>query len=271
MASSFSQEAENLLFLKQHSKIRVPKVYAVFSHQGGDPYGLLEDGEYTERSELPTYNYLVMDFVSGRNSQSEEDWNTLSRNAKVNLCRRIGQQLSLLQEVSAPSPYYGRINYQGFFPGYPYFSASGQGFLGPYNSHKDFIQTIYTTGEWRCAVQAGEDYLPFSKLFLESFKRCMDKALGQEPRLTHTNLRLQNVIAQPKEDEPEDFDVVIIDWATMAWMPTYVQAATIQRNCPRKLDQHMYAWELSQAIKPFPHDAACYFNMAPPAMLIMHA
>lgn len=244
----------------------MPKVYAVFSHQGGDPEGFIK-AEHIKRSELPLYHYLVMEYVEGKNYQSETEWNKLSLKAKENLCGKIGQQLNLLQEIPAPSPpYYGRINYQGFNPHNSILASSGPGFHGPYESHEDFVHDVYNNCEVNCACQSGTDYDHSSKIFLEGFKRCMKNISGQEPRLTHTDLFLQNVIAQPKKDDPEDFDVVIIDWATMAWLPTYVQAATVLRGCPNKAYEHLYAWEMSQGIKPFPCDAACYFNRAMPGM-----
>lgn len=241
----------------------------MFSHQGSDPRGLLKDKQEKDRSELPTYHYLVMEYVSGQNYQQKEDWDRLSQKAKKNICRKISQQLSLLGEVPSPS-YYGRVGHQGFYPNYSILRGAGQGFHGPYYSHKDFICDVYTTCEYTCVAQNNrEDYDDASKLYLESLKRCMDNASGKEPRLVHTDLCLQNVVAQPKTEDPEDFDVVIIDWATMAWMPTYIQAANILCGCPSDEDRPLYRWGLSQGIKPFPHDSAKYFNDACAAMWVM--
>lgn len=223
----------------------------------------MKNGRCKDRAGLPTYYYLVMEYVTGNNYQNEEDWKKLSQKAKENLCYKIGQQLSFLKEIPAPSPsYYGRIHNQGFNPFYSPLNANESVFHGPYNSHRDFIRDIYTACELSWVDQHKIEHSDKNKIYLESFERVMKSASGQESRLTHTDLCLQNVMAQPKQDNPEDFDVVIIDWPTMAWMPAYVQAATTLRDCPYEWDQDLYTWQLSQGIKPFPIDTADYFSRA---------
>lgn len=210
-----------------------------------------------------------MEYVPGKNCQSEEDWNVLSEKVKTNICRKVGQQLNLLQTVPAPSPsYYGRINNQPFRPGCPTLIYSSKGFHGPYHSHEDFITAVQSYCEESSISSYSTDFAPESKIFLESFLRDMENALGQESRLTHPDLKPQNVIVQPMQDDPEDCDVVLIDWAEMAWLPAYVQAATVLRGCPNSRDRHLYAWEMSQGLKPFPHETGIYYNLALPAMMV---
>jgi hypothetical protein len=53
--------------------------------------------------------------------------------------------------------------------------------------------------------------------------------------LTHHDLKFQNILVRPimdtEGDKTIDFEVTIIDWSTMAWLPAYIEPSGFQ-HCP---------------------------------------
>ena len=69
---------ENMVFVAQNTKVRLPKLYAAYT-QRGDPMGYASDnpprwvrrGAWTQ-DQLPPYDFLVMEYIEGFTLQ--EKW-----------------------------------------------------------------------------------------------------------------------------------------------------------------------------------------------------
>lgn len=239
-------------------------MYAAFSHQGADPEGFLESNEddrIKDRSDLPTYSYLVMNYIPGKDL-NEANWIALSYKAKVNACCAVAEQLRLLRSVPCSPPYYGRINHQCWAPEFNPLILANTGPHGPYESYADFEKALYTHCVKNCIIQSGEGsrWRAAMRLYLSTYHDTMAHARDTEPKLTHMDLHLSNVRFAPKENDAEDFDVTIIDWADLSWMPAYLQAARVLCT---GYDGHAVGqtWDaLSRGFDPFPHDTALYMK-----------
>ncbi|CAI6321932.1 unnamed protein product [Periconia digitata] len=248
------QEAENMVFLEKNCPgLKIPKVYAAYKNQGGDFNLYLKryPKEYPDRSTLsPTY-LLVTSYADGPSCYTPV-WQSLSQTARNNILRKLGEQMRLLRSVPPPNPqYYGRIHSQGF-PKDDYVFLGGiqdltTAWNGPFYSHKDFAGQIMEAGlAWAC-VQHGE-FNGELQLLLETYEDVMSRASGQNAILYHGDLQLHNIIAIENKDDKDDPDICIIDWATMGWMPAYME--TVRTLCRGKasvsmtLDHNTYLYEL---------------------------
>lgn len=239
-------------------------MYAAFSHQGADPEGFLESKKYDTfkvRSDLPHYYYLVMDYIPGMDL-NEEAWMKLSHVAKRNACRAVAEQLRLLRSVPCEPPYYGRINHQCWAPDFGPLLYANLGRHGPYESYDDFEKALYTNSARNCIILCGNGpgFRAAMRLYLSTFQDSMEHARGREPKLTHMDLVLSNVRFAPKAGDPEDFEVTIIDWMDLSWMPGYLQAAGILGVGYDQYSLGLIREELSRGVDPFPHDTALYMK-----------
>ncbi|KAL9108096.1 MAG: hypothetical protein Q9227_007071 [Pyrenula ochraceoflavens] len=263
----FSKEAENLLYLAEHSEVRVPKVYAAFSHQGADPEGHLDPQNIMNsgvkvRVDLPRYYYLVMEYIPGKDLD-EDSWAALSRPTKRNMCRAIAEQLRRLRSVPCSPPYYGRVNHQCREPDFQPLVYANLGRHGPYESYDDFEKAFYDHSlKIGLLLSAGNPtFAGAMELYLSTFHDSMEHATGTEPKLTHMDFHFSNIRFTPKEDKPEDFDVTIIDWQDLCWMPAYIQAESVLSSAGYDYYSFGLVWTgLSRAMEPFPHNTALYIK-----------
>ncbi|KAL9106601.1 MAG: hypothetical protein Q9227_008384 [Pyrenula ochraceoflavens] len=259
------REAENLLYLEKHCKVRAPRLYALFAHQGCDPEGLLDgpDPEFDNAADLPSYYYLVMDYIPGSDCWSDK-WAQLNQIARANICRKLGEQVRLLRDVPPPSPtYYGRIEDQGFPPSDRLFLWAGERYFGPYYSHEAFLEDILRNAEGGSVQDPDNvthEFKPSTKLALACFRQCMAQAPGHESKLTLVDLAMENIRIQGIENSPDDYDVVIIDWADLAWLPSYVQATLMLARSRVRPDPELQEWEISKGFDFFPYSTALFLK-----------
>jgi hypothetical protein len=104
---------------------------------------------------------------------------------------------------------------------------------GPYNTHKDFVSALYDNVTFRKAERVRDG--SYTKEVLEclsDFKPVLLQSKNSRPVLTHYDLKFQNILVRPimdtKGDKTIDFEVTIIDWATMAWLPAYIEPSGFQ-------------------------------------------
>lgn len=218
-----------MLYLEKHCpELRIPKVYAAFRREEGlckSVYFL-----FAECIDAPSgYTHI---------------WNQLSQKAKVNILRKLGDQLRLLRAVPPPNPhYYGRVYRQSFQKDDSMYmqrkDLEDEQFYGPFDSHDDFTARIFDAGLSNACQNGRDDFNTDLKLYLEYYHDVMARAVGQQPVLTHTDLQVHNVIIKATED-PDDPEIYIVDWERLAWMPAYFEAARSLMKCQSREPEYVY-------------------------------
>lgn len=215
--TDYKKEAENLLFLEEHSQVRTPKLYAAFIHQ----------------IPLTTHQcyYLVTEFIEG-DTLTEKLWLGLEDEAQKIICSRLSEQFQLLRSVPSEG-YYGRVYHQGWTPWLNLVRIRGKEMCGPYNTFKDLISAMYATAELRMAdTNNASEYHPIRLGLLSQFKPILGGTKSHRPVLTHLDPKWENIIVRPVKEEGDsgeikDWDVVLIDWDTLGWLPEFMQAASL--------------------------------------------
>lgn len=224
--TDYKKEAENLLFLQKYSQVRTPKLYAAFIHES--PLKPLN----TE-SPLNTRQcyYLITEFIEG-DTLTEELWLGLGDEAQKTICSRLSEQFQLLRLIPSEG-YYGRVYHQGWNPWLNLARIRGKEMCGPYYTYEDLISAMYDTAELRMAdTNHAPEYHRIHLELLSVFKSTFVKTEGHRPVLTHLDPKWENIIVRPiKEDgdggEIKDWDVVLIDWDTLIWLPAFMQVAAL--------------------------------------------
>ena len=221
---------------------------------------------------------MIMEWVNGIQIDDREWWE-LSPEIREKLCYKIGLQLQQLRAIPAPQPhYYGRIHDQPFYPsvfrigGYRHDEPAG-----PFYTYESYLERLLISSRWRTVWRMvmnrpeSENIDNITKLLSSTWSEqwSRDKQ-ACEPKLTHGDVELRNIIfvkSQDNGERLEERDVVLVDWEFLAWMPAWEEL--------RKLDDTFGLWGgegywtsmlgFAKAIRPFP------FNEAKAAKLIFAA
>ncbi|KAI1108552.1 kinase-like domain-containing protein [Nemania sp. NC0429] len=181
-----SIEGENMLFVKQHTNIPVPAVYAIYTF----------DEDKT---------MIVMEFIEGvllndfrfRNEQS----------AMFEIASRIRGYVNELRKIPAPSPsYYGSIGRRPFTD-----FQSGRKF-GPFGTFADLVSIAFDTP----FPPACSQHLDDKKRFFRANLFITAHASGHShPVFSHSDIHEENVIVRP------DGTPVLIDYQLAGFYPAY--------------------------------------------------
>ncbi|KAF2869240.1 kinase-like domain-containing protein [Massariosphaeria phaeospora] len=261
--SALLQEAENLLFLQDHN-VRTPKLYATFSHQGADPAGYLKFFRKATRATLPTYYYMVMEFIDGI-PLDDEKWEKLPFETRLKLYGKIGEQLQLLRSIPPPHPgFFGRVNSQGYGSFCMIASHRKNAINGPFHSYGAFLKHAWETFEINFIYQVFDiverPINPEHQIHADNFFHCLEEnSASGASTLSHMDLKLENMIFTPSASSTsgriEDYDLCLIDWEYMGWYPAWADACSAIRRLPRSRSEPMFTgyWSISNkiGIKPF--------------------
>lgn len=202
-----------------------------------------------------------MEYIPGT-TLSSELWITLSLTAQKDICAKISEQLRRLRQVKfeCKSFYYGRIGRLAWHRAFPMFSHSGQEACGPYNSYEDLKDAMFKTVRLRAAVgNLGRNLPPSAELALANFKRSLNADIGdQTPTLTYLDLKFDNIVIEKipvgKEGDAEEYNVTMVDWQCLGWLPPWVQASAIKTRFimnPRAPNYDILMLEILRNISPF--------------------
>ncbi|KAF1917926.1 hypothetical protein BDU57DRAFT_444739 [Ampelomyces quisqualis] len=215
-SSGTSPEAEDMIFLKQHSQVRVPDVYAILEFSNSDR----------------VYYHLIMEFVEGEELDFNM-WKTMGDDARDKMCERIAEQFNFLRSIPSQG-YYGRVYNQGWAPDIMLCRTRYKELCGPYKTYEEFISALNATLELQICI--GNDSVKIER----KTRRLMDKvvptlaaAKDREPVFTHVDPALRNMIIRPLEGTmatAKDYEVTLIDWADCGWLPAWVQMVAFDKR-----------------------------------------
>lgn len=186
--------------------------------------------------------YLVTEFIEGE-TLNPKIWEALDNKAQHIICSKLSEQLKLLQSIPSEG-YYGRLHRQGWSPWIPFLRTRGKDMCGPYDTFDDFISAMYTTAEL-CQAKSdfSPDFDPWTQEFLSDFKQILGRTSGVTPVLTHMDPKFQNIIITPVSnqngEEIDDWEVTLIDWDSLGWLPAFMQFAIICASC---YPEHEESW-----------------------------
>ncbi|KAH7076251.1 hypothetical protein FB567DRAFT_553202 [Paraphoma chrysanthemicola] len=205
------QEAETLLYLRANSSLRLPTVHAVLTAED-------ENGR--------PIHYMVMSRVPG-NTLSPEKWLTLPSTTRTQILASIREQIRLMRALPAPG-YYGLVHKQGWRPLHEVLREQHANMCGPYETYAEFSSAVYATAEIETLVVGdAPDFFPTEVGALEELQDLLqNEQRGREPKFTHVDLALKNVVVRPiggDEHDAKDWEATIIDWADAGWWPAWMQ------------------------------------------------
>ncbi|KAI8941570.1 hypothetical protein NX059_002785 [Plenodomus lindquistii] len=200
------QEGEDLLFLKENSRVRVPTLYAAF----------FSDNMY----------FIVMEKIAGEELNTGLYLSLDAANRRI-IADKLAEQIRLLRETPLPEvAYYGRVHNQGWYSSLALLRTRYEKPCGPYADYKEFCTAVLKAAQ----LHAARDLRKFEEVpeLLEPLLELEAKmeTWDSTPVFTHIDPAFKNIIVRKVEtsDGPTDWEVTLIDWAHCGWYPAWMQA-----------------------------------------------
>lgn len=194
-------EGENMRFVREHTDINVPRVYAVYQR-------VLPKGT--------KFTYIVMEEVPGDTLQNM--WEKLDDGGKLKICRQLRENIDTLRRLPPPA-YFGCVGEFHVTDSIFDSTNSDSAPQGPFSTELEFLDAMVD-----CYSLHGGERMKYRA---EYFRRVFPKALrgNDKPVFTHNDLQRKNIMITPEGK------VFIIDWATSGWYPSYWEYSTTMFAC----------------------------------------
>ncbi|EKJ70509.1 hypothetical protein FPSE_09262 [Fusarium pseudograminearum CS3096] len=185
------QEAENLRFMSENSKVPVPKFYKTMAEP--------ETG----------INFIVMEYIDSKTLA--EQWPSLEASEKLEIADHLRVILQDLRSLKPPS-YLGSLNRKPFQDGIFWTPEQNAATSGPFDTEDDLNEGILK----RLSVNESQEHVTFlRKLMTETLH-------DHQVRFTHGDLQAKNILVKKIElDESKRFEIKLIDWKISGWYPEY--------------------------------------------------
>ncbi|KAJ4295611.1 hypothetical protein N0V90_007624 [Kalmusia sp. IMI 367209] len=232
------KEAENLLYLARESTVRVPRVYAAFASKETDVFQAnAQRPDFKEGDENLESYYLIMEYIDGVMVDSLAEELEDRPRLIVEIGKKIGEQVRHLRSVEPEDPkHFGRIGGRAYVHMAPFDHAPAPDFsYGPFKSYEECVKRIIHSGKLNSAMGHNDsEFTPLDKaLFRDAPSAFLDYPgpSDRRPVLSHMDLQLTNVMVKLIRDKKGEAisveEVVIVDWETLCWMPSWFEAGAI--------------------------------------------
>ncbi|EPS43642.1 hypothetical protein H072_2356 [Dactylellina haptotyla CBS 200.50] len=186
-------QGEHMLFVDQatNSKVKVPKVYALYS--------AIHDSILQ--------NFIIMEYIEG--STLEILWPNLSETEKESIALRLKDYFDQLRKILPPG-YYGSIGRQPLL--HEIFWTEPTAFInGPFNSEKDLNEAI--------ALKYAQESVSQRDFKSDFYRRSLNNVFKNHPPcFTHGDFQRKNILVKTGQ---AGIEITMIDWESSGWLPSY--------------------------------------------------
>ncbi|CAG9947158.1 unnamed protein product [Clonostachys rosea f. rosea IK726] len=228
-------EGHTMRFIKEHSTIPVPEVYAIYSNP-------------KENSHRPT-NYIIMEHMPGESLQS--CWSTLDDEAKNKIADQLRTYFVQLRNIPHQG-YFGVVGNRPFEDGmFRPFDVTEINDTGSNDTGSNDTDQKPSSGPFDSEKEMIEAILSRYHLAYPKFKKCgfytrhLPEIVGDGPPIfSHADFQRKNVIIR------KDGAAVLIDWEAAGWYPAFWEYAVAHFACDWR--DNWYIW-ISRVLDEFPN------------------
>lgn len=217
------QEGENMLFVQQTTRIRIPTVYALFEHEGT--------------------SYIVMERVRGEPLAS--CWDNLDEDSRAKLTAQLRRYFDELRKVEPPGYYGGIWGQQVLDPCLTYRSSwdsEAQGsVVGSIDTEEEWVEQMLAVLEHTGPMPRGnkrDRWLPYCQAVLMK---------EYWPVFTHGDIHNGNVLLG------EDGVVTVLDWEFSGWCPAWWEWCVSHMDRPLR----GFTARLGEFLDEYPDELEC--------------
>lgn len=214
-------EGENLRYVRENTNLIVPRVFAIYQQPV---------------SETAVMTYIIMEHIPGDTLQSL--WESLGDSRKSSIALQLKEIFTTLRALPHPG-YFGSVGKKKFEDDIFWTPKPNPAVNGPFTTEEELINGLLER-----TVREGGERAKHRVAFYRRVLPVVFRGNG-DPVFTHADFQLKNVMLRP------DGRVVVVDWATSGWYPSYWEYALATYSCGLwNNDWHKY---IAQVLEEFPN------------------
>ena len=210
-------EGENMLFVKETTRVPVPQVYAIYA-----------DAE-------DACNYIIMENLPVVTLASA--WPSLEDTQKDIITEKLKSYFNELRSLPPPG-YFGSIGKRPLLESMFWTPEGVRSISGPFDTEDELNEAT------------AQKYTHFgASVFKADFYRraCPRVLTGHSTTFTHADLQRKNILIEMASDD-DDIRVALVDWGKSGWLPSYWEYSMAMISHPFRDD--WYEW-LGKILEPF--------------------
>lgn len=215
-------EADNMLFVRKHSDLSVPTLYAAFRDT--------ESGK----------NYLIMEYIPGDSVSMV--WGKLNKATKDSVAAQLRKGFDQLRSVPSPG-HMGGLN--GEIPDSVFGHA---GLTELPKSGYDWVEAMFLGAQKDYPLRPGQD-----EWIRGMYHTLLDSSSDASKAVfTHTDLHVQNILLREGDNKP-----VVLDWERSGFFPPYWDFLIAMSDEPWVTDWGNYVCSF---LDQHQHQMFCFFH-----------
>lgn len=199
-------EGENMIFVRESTKIKVPQIYALYT----------DDTDATTST-----NYIVMEYIEGQNLATI--WETLSSSEKGDITATLARYFTELRQLPSPK-YFGALGKRPLLGGMFWTSKRNPAINGPFDKESELNEAFVL--KYSVDYTVGSETQSFHKA--NFYRRVLSNVFqNHPPKFTHGDFQRKNVMVKRRDSDHSGgcdvpmYEVTLIDWETSGWLPSY--------------------------------------------------
>lgn len=212
----FPLEGEIMLFLRQFTSVPVPVVYAIFQIP------------HPEHNHICA-TYIVMERIQGETLESQ--WPKMSHAAKETVSLKLRSIFEEMRNLESPGGYC-TLGSRGLPDDFFWKKELPNDLAGPFDTETGLNEAMVAN----CFLNGRRRYA--ANFYSRAFERILQ---GHPPTFSHGDIQKKNIMIRSSgnvdghEEQPSEseMEIVIIDWETGGWYPSYWEYVRALYGCAR--------------------------------------
>ncbi|KAK4234507.1 kinase-like domain-containing protein [Achaetomium macrosporum] len=204
-------EGENMLYVSHETDVPIPRVYAIY--QKRDSAGR-------------TCTYIIMEHIEGQ--PLNNCWGSLDLATKESIASQLHASFDQLRSLGPPD-YFGSLHRRPLYDGLFLTDDEKPRINGPFGSVADLAEALVLK------LQHEDEQFPAERTAY--YRRVLPRVLRGDGRIrfAHADIQTKNLMLTPNGR------VVILDWQSAGWYPSYWEYAVALFCCGLWTDD-FHAW-----------------------------
>ncbi|EXK49871.1 hypothetical protein FOMG_02350 [Fusarium oxysporum f. sp. melonis 26406] len=214
-------EAENMRFVREHTTVHVPKVFAVYQRDIGDRL---------------KKTYIIMERIHGHTLQ--DIWGGLQASEKISIAAQLRSAIQAVREIPH-SGYFGSLDGSKLRDEFFWAAEPVPAIDRSFTTEDEFLSGVID----KYLYESGET----ARQRVDFYRRVLPRVFmgNGKPVFTHGGFQRKNIMITPQNT------VVLLDWAASGWYPSYWEyAVTVYVARRWDDDWHVY---IGKILEEFPN------------------
>lgn len=221
-----------MVFLQQTTSIPIPTIYAIFH---------IPHPEENDNHQI----YLVMERIEGETLRSV--WPKMDQTTKEIVVSKLRPIFEGIRQLTSPGGYcivgHGGLSDDVFWSNEP-----NNPFTGPFDTESDLNEAMVKNSF------LGDHRKHSADFYLHTYGKVLQ---DHPPTFSHGDIQRKNILIKYVERNKTEMEIVVLDWETAGWYPSYWDYARAM-YCSAREDEDWHIW-IEKLLKPYLNEFAWHY------------